>query len=759
MASNEEMSIQNSMTDSPTTEGSLRQTPSAEAPTTEDELKLIDDDVRPAEISDCASDGSVELSTDPRVKLRHRLGPFILVALSLGTVVIFGALIFLWYLWTGDSNNNVWRRIMVHEWVTRVISLLALAIRISAAAQGVASTSMMAAVALERGYFVLPQASAASSLRYLNDGPQALLLLFCRRGWSRRWVISTYVLLLTITSALSQFTSTVLLSDLKSGLVDGNYQTVELPYGFNMSYNPTVASVDSSNNAYLFAAKPPFYPTFAELSDEPYVSDGVSDTGMTLRALLPIETAEDRQSLRNYTGMATIFDSRVTCVRPSINLSSFQIYGPYPEIGSLVYLNGLVGADATFPRGLNLSAQTDFSCVLVFTTNLTTDEWAVTSCGIGLPGGSVSPFQDLNQTVELNGFVDGSVWDGYIIGSITYLVINTTGSQDDWMLAEASGLKNASAASNATGFPQVLDIGPVLGIQRNEWLDILPLGNSSGNLKISLSLCYSNVLSINTEISAFSDKNRTEPSITWNASVEDYETTAVRTQLGGTIPAKSIQERGIMQLEPRISWEMSFWNTSPSSSFYETEERWFGWTSTANTTVNFCLSCFCCTESEDALFVMNRYQATLFQHIFQVTGKITMAMQAYIHTMFQIAYYDDASQFDLSAPMTIQSFVPVLIPSQFLGLIAVTSVLVAHILLVGISVLQFRSATQFSMLRNSWQSMAQTRTPATEGILNIASSLSDSEIEKNLQAEGKARTHVAVMQLDGNDRVGIQIVE
>ena len=156
---------------------------------------------------------------------------------------------------------------------------------------------------------------------------------------------------------------------------------------------------------------------------------------------------------------------------------------------------------------------------------------------------------------------------------------------------------------------------------------------------------------------------------------------------------------------------------------------------------------------------MNRYQATVFQHIFQATGKITLAMQAYIHTMFQIAYYDDASEFNADAPATLQSFVSVLIPSQFLGLAAVTSTLIVHLILVAGAILQFRSWTQFSMLRNSWQSTAQTVTPTTEPIINVASGLSDSEIERRLQAEGTARAHITVMQLEDYGRVGVHLIE
>ena len=62
------------------------------------------------------------------------------------------------------------------------------------------------------------------------------------------------------------------------------------------------------------------YPAFAEYADGKVKngSSGVSDTGLTLRAFLPIDGQGNRSSIHVYNGPATVVDSRVVCVRPNI---------------------------------------------------------------------------------------------------------------------------------------------------------------------------------------------------------------------------------------------------------------------------------------------------------------------------------------------------------------------------------------------------------------------------------------------------------
>lgn len=62
------------------------------------------------------------------------------------------------------------------------------------------------------------------------------------------------------------------------------------------------------------------YPSFAEYHEGVAAdgTSGVSDTGITMRAFLPITGQENRTFIHRYEGMSRVFDTRVVCVRPNI---------------------------------------------------------------------------------------------------------------------------------------------------------------------------------------------------------------------------------------------------------------------------------------------------------------------------------------------------------------------------------------------------------------------------------------------------------
>lgn len=137
---------------------------------------------------------------------------------------------------------------------------------------------------------------------------------------------SIAVLLLFTTTTMLQFSSTVLLSDLRLG------QLPSLPVHRNVAYDfaymkangslkviaPGVSIVTAGQAAYplqirtpTWSRNPPAYPAFAEYSEAVSSPENVDDTGVLLRAFLPFSDAESRENVRNYTGNAMVLDSRV----------------------------------------------------------------------------------------------------------------------------------------------------------------------------------------------------------------------------------------------------------------------------------------------------------------------------------------------------------------------------------------------------------------------------------------------------------------
>jgi hypothetical protein len=60
------------------------------------------------------------------------------------------------------------------------------------------------------------------------------------------------------------------------------------------------------------------YPTFGEYSIPPKPQEGVDDTGVVIRSLIPISSQNARENLVSYTGPAYAFDARTACVQPDI---------------------------------------------------------------------------------------------------------------------------------------------------------------------------------------------------------------------------------------------------------------------------------------------------------------------------------------------------------------------------------------------------------------------------------------------------------
>ena len=657
-----------------------------------------------------------------RWSVARRFGLAILISLPSAVLATLGPLAFLWYLWTSHADNEVWRRIMVEGFCTRVVSLLSMVLRTATIFLATACTSMLAAYILERGLLVLSKVAALSSIRYINGGPQNLMLLFFGgAGFKRKFITGLFVTVLLLTTLLTQLTSTALLSDLRPGLVPGNSQSTQLPFRLNETYTDDSSEVDEYEE--LWSNKPPFYPVFAEYSElpTPYQDDSISDTGMTLRAFLPLASEQNRTLIRNYTGPATVFDSRTICMRPLINVVEIASLGNFDE-QSLAGIAGIMEVVSNAPGVYNVAGPTAFACPFIFSPGKGATEWPVSVCNVDTPGVLVSPFQD-PDTLNLT-----SPGPGYILGTLSYMVINTTGTIEQWQ----------AAVGNTTN--------PSWSYQlNNEWMDVFP-GNTSTEVKLSLSACYANVYAVDTQINAFSPSPRTEPSITWDIQQGSFDSQAVREQLGATIPVASLQDRGIMALQSRPSWIIEP-NLTENALTYEDENSWYGWSTfgdASNGSLVFCPSCFCCSESLDHTWVTNRYISTVFQGIFQETQKPALALQSFITTIFQVGYYGDLSEFGTVAPSTMQSFVSVQVPSGFTGLIIVTSVLMVHLVLVAASVILFQTRTRYSMLGNSWQAAAQTYSPETAGIHANSSTLSDTEVEKILEAEGRGTMRVGL---------------
>jgi hypothetical protein len=664
-------------------------------------------------------------STDRRT-FRQRLGWYAITSLLLGMLITLGALGFLWFLWLGN-NNSIWQRIMIESLATRAVTVASLFIRASASVAAGVCTSMIAAVALEHGMFVFPKAAAVSSIRYLNGGPSDLLLQFWGRVKLRRELpTASFVLAMTLTTLLLQFTSTVLLSDFRPGTIPGDVETQ------NLTFSKSAGTEGDTN---LWTSTPQSYAMFAEVPGPSYLTqDGVSDTGTTTRALIPL-AQQSRSLLRTYDGPATVFDSRVVCVRPSVNatigISDSLLSKRSNGLG--VNLNGQVNATKWPDRLLNQSYSLVppnierglFKCNVVLPSFSGNDsEWALTLCGVDNGEVLVSPFF-YNP--------DGSATGSPGPGTVNILLINATGETGNWSQA-LEGYSEQPTGSIWKIHERV-----------DEWVDVV---QPEYNVKLSLTLCYADYTNQDLRVHATSIGNRTEPVV--RRTTENYDTQGVRSQLGATIPKESPEDRGIMSLEP-MTWDNSSL-TFHIGGDYLLDAAFSGQLAYGS----YKSVCNLCDLGSTGR--VNRILVTVFQDIVRNTGSTALALQAHLTSLVQMAYYDNIQEFEDVAPAQLQSFIQVLMPRSFNGLIAVTSVICVHWLLVFVALGQFIYWTRYSMLGNAWQTVTQLHSSDTEPVFAMPSVVSDKSVEKVLSANVGNTTRVMIRRLYNSDRIGVGTV-
>ena len=120
-----------------------------------------------------------------------------------------------------------------------------------------------------------------------------------------------------------------------------------------------------------------------------------------------------------------------------------------------------------------------------------------------------------------------------------------------------------------------------------------------------------------------------------------------------------------------------------------------------------------------------------------------------------MAYYDQLGQFDRKGPISRTQSVTANVPQRYRGFVAVATVLLVHLILLGIIVTMFLNGTRYTMLGNSWQSVSQAVTPETEAYLAIASMKVDDEVKSKMKDDSVKSLRIGIDQMDGSNRVGV----
>lgn len=487
---------------------------------------------------------------------KERLGTYAMISLFIGSVLLCAAIGTLAFIWFGNSAIPAWKEITARNWLSKAISICIGVIQQVMMLQLGIVTATLASLALECREVVISDVASVSAMRAtaMSTGAFVMAWQYVSEGSYRNGRHSSNIFLILSVAllwCLSQFFLLIILTDVSLRSTPGLASLETLPYSLYFNVTPRTDGIEEIGSRFQGSMAPGWdrkiskYASFAEYSEPPYEADGVSDTGVTLRAFLPFGTAQNRENLESYKGKSTVLDARVTCQVPQIENAT---------IDSGQNIRGSLAATRNTPRFSNLTldnsgdakspAGIDFSCVIVSESILPTSPWSLSLCQLWIYNKI-----DRNKTDNFGGlyseFQDPSLTGGTGPQGSAYLFLNVTlGGIED--LVNQTDLVVADASK-----------------ERGEWLDLI---YSNGSVIISASICYAAFDFADIDVSITSQSNRTESRLEPVFDGAKYTFQELRYAMGQG-RSLSIKQRGMLELA-KGTWQVAPDKDHPKSRLF-----------------------------------------------------------------------------------------------------------------------------------------------------------------------------------------------
>ncbi len=351
------------------------------------------------------------LSTKRNRTSFQRIDTLTLVMASFSLIFLLAPLSFLGWMWFGDRSSSTWRRIMVDDFAKQAVTISAIVLRTALATLGGIATAMIASISIERRGIPFKDVAQVSLARFSNSGPDAFWVSMLFRRTFIEYPLRLLLMLLLLFTLASQFTSTILLSDLGQGTVITPAVTSTNTSGFSFvdaGFDIITDQLENPNSPFetspnYWTTDPTVFQTFAEHSELGSSSDGVEDTGLTLRALLPFGDANARETIRDFEGMAPVFDARIVCTRPQLTDLILDPANP-----SVLSLMGNYTANPSLPGLAATQPVVPFNCPLMipfvplngsFSTRDPSNYWSI--CPLNASAGGLLPVLDPANNASL----------------------------------------------------------------------------------------------------------------------------------------------------------------------------------------------------------------------------------------------------------------------------------------------------------------------------------------------------------------------
>ena len=548
----------------------------------------------------------------------------------------------------------------------------------------------------------------------------------------------------------SHFISTGLVSDLGIAPILGDASGGQAVYSLNSSKLNLLGQYEAD----FTTSMPAVFPAFGEFSMPSKNTPNIDDTGPIVRAFLPISSATTRQTLSNYTGYGTLLNSRVVCLRPTVQNLTFVMGGGLGE-ADRPYLSGRISIGPTMPEGITFinttlptdvynpnfnpqpSAYLDFTCWLAEASPRTSD-WSISMCVAGnffgdpsIEGGGS---QGRTRYPMIGTQLASLLYPSLLYDPLSYVLVNYSGT-----LPIGDGLKVSTIWTDIAGN------GSSWGVFQNMNKTSFPLIDY-----VSLTYCFTNFAAVETNMTMSSPTNRTEPVLRSGSTPVNLSLNAseVLLQLGADGSNASHMERGVLDLQYSDKWSSTQLNQSADGlSWMRALDGTYGFGMSLDmeplfpsmTTWALCTNCgYSVGNINTNTTGISAALSSIFQSSLQQTGSAATAMSAMLTTVNMMQYYDRLQQFDEVGPSSVTLIEQQLQPIKRTGLIIVTAGLALHILIVIVITTVYLASTNLSFIGEAWHTLAQLQSDDTVPILRQTSLMRDGEVEQVLEKQEMA---------------------
>jgi hypothetical protein len=615
----------------------------------------LDSVLLPAAQVELKSDTAV-IARDITAKAPSRLGLktlYVLIGSSLTNIGVFG---FLGFLWFSNETSMTWKNIMTGGWATRVVTVSALVLRTAVDFQAAMATAMLVALLLEsRAGVRLNHLANMSPMRTGTVGPWTLAGFMMREVWhsARRykrilnWTVLALVLL--ITTILLQFSSTLLLSDIKPGLLGSPEFEIQLKPGFSFRNIYQRITRDAA-----WTTNPPSYPTFGEYSEPASTANGIADTGLLLRTFLPWPAAATREIIRSYAGKALVLDARVSCQAPDItNLTASEHYAEIIGTVNATRQANMLQSIVASPFVCSVAGPNQYSI-----------------CQLGRP---------------LPSF----------IGSLKSQFENSTSYGTAFLVTKGTNSTTRSADGH-----------------RGEWLDITFTNQTNIGAAFSICFAPWDASMLNVSLTSASNRtepalqwrggfkatavvNHLVPQQKHDVPRQILQMEKPHNFLGDVPPER---ERPLVQSDASGSSAAAYGSNTPL------QENWSIFL-TGEPLITL-LNHFSRPPSRYTISA-DPALATIFEETMAATDSVAWAMSSLVTVLSATNYYSQFPAFDRVDNVTITFFGNVQYPRHTFGFMLMTWVLVAHYLVMSLIVVMFVSKTRLTLLGDAWSAFSQ----------------------------------------------------